>query len=153
MQATVGFAATLKLSGLQEHGTSRRGQHFPLECVSTVYYFCKQHFNQMKKRDKILQAVRQQLRNEFGEKIKDIVLFGSQVWGKPTRTSDWDFVVVVRGSYDWRTVQSIRYAMADIDMEHDIFTQTLVVSDAELTHSIERYEPVFAKALSQGIYA
>ncbi len=107
----------------------------------------------MKKRDKILQAAKQRLKSGFGEKIKDIVLFGSQAWGKPTPNSDWDFVVVVRGEYDWRTVQAIRYTMADLDMELGVFTQTLVVSESELKDSIERYEPIFTKALSQGIYA
>ncbi|MCU0348966.1 MAG: nucleotidyltransferase domain-containing protein [Saprospiraceae bacterium] len=107
----------------------------------------------MKKRDKILQAAKQRLTAKFGEQIKDVVLFGSQAWGKPSPTSDWDFVVVVRGEYDWRTVQSIRYVMADLDMDYDVFTQTLVVSESELQNSTERYEPVFTKALSQGIYA
>ena len=107
----------------------------------------------MKKREKILQTAKQRLRSKFGEKIKDIVLYGSQAWGRPTSASDWDFVVVVRGDYDWRTVQAIRYTMADLDMELGVFTQTLVVSESELKDSIERYEPIFTKALSQGIYA
>jgi len=107
----------------------------------------------MKKRDKILQTAKQRLTEQFGEKIKDVILFGSRAWGKPTRWSDWDFVVVLRGDYDWQTVRAIRYLMADIDMDYDVFTQTLVVSEGELQHSHERYEPVFVKAISQGIYA
>jgi uncharacterized protein len=107
----------------------------------------------MKKRDKLLATAKKRLTAKFGEKIKDVVLFGSQAWGKPTPSSDWDFVVVVKGEYDWRTVQAIRYTMADLDMEYDIFTQTLVVSDYELKNSTERYDPIFVKALSQGIHA
>ncbi len=38
----------------------------------------------MKKRDKILQTAKQCLTEQFGEKIKDVVLFGSRAWGKPT---------------------------------------------------------------------
>lgn len=100
-----------------------------------------------------MQAAKQHLTNQLGEKIKDIILFGSQAWGKPTPASDWDFVVVVKGDYDWRTVKTIRYIMADLDMEFDVFTQTLVVSDDELKNSTARYEPVYQKAISQGIYA
>ncbi len=107
----------------------------------------------MKKRDKILQTAKQRLTAAFGEKIKDVVLFGSQAWGKPTRWSDWDFVVVVRGEYDWQTVRSIRHLMADIDLDYDVFTQTLVVSDEELQDSLRGRQPIFTDAIQNGIYA
>ncbi|MBK6932644.1 MAG: nucleotidyltransferase domain-containing protein [Saprospirales bacterium] len=107
----------------------------------------------MKKRDKILQEAKARLVAAFGDKIKDVILFGSRAWGKPHRWSDWDFVVVVRGEYDWKTVRAIRYIMADIDLDYDVFTQTLVVSDYELQHTFRGYEPIFVKALSKGIYA
>ena len=107
----------------------------------------------MKKRDKILQAAKQRLTEQFGEKIKDVVLFGSRAWGKPTRWSDWDFVVVVRGEYDWRFRWAISDVMTGIDLDYDVFIQTLVVSDDELKYTSQGYEPVFVKALSQGIYA
>ena len=107
----------------------------------------------MKKRDKILQAAKQRLTAQFGEKIKDVVLFGSRAWGKPTRWSDWDFVVVVRGEYDWQTVRGIRYLMADIDLDYDVFTQTLVVSEEELQGSLRGRQPIFTDAIQKGIYA
>ena len=107
----------------------------------------------MKKRDKILQAAKQRLTAKFGDKIKDVVLFGSRAWGKPTRWSDWDFVVVVRGEYDWRFRWAISDVMTGIDLDYDVFIQTLVVSDDELKYTSHGYEPVFVKALSQGIYA
>ncbi|MFN0013809.1 MAG: nucleotidyltransferase domain-containing protein [Saprospiraceae bacterium] len=107
----------------------------------------------MKKRDKILQAAKQRLTAAFGDKIKDVILFGSRAWGKPTRWSDWDFVVVLRGDYDGKTVRAIRFIMADVDLDYDVFTQTLVVSDQELKNTFRGYEPIFVKALSQGIYA
>ncbi|MFN0175859.1 MAG: nucleotidyltransferase domain-containing protein [Saprospiraceae bacterium] len=107
----------------------------------------------MKKRDKILQAAKQRLTAQFGDKIKDVVLFGSRAWGKPTKWSDWDFVVVVRGDYDWPFRRSVWDIMADIDSEHDVFTQTLIVSESELRNTFRGYEPVFVKALSEGIYA
>ena len=43
--------------------------------------------------------------------------------------------------------------MTDIDLDYDVITQTLVVSDNELKHTIARIEPIYVKALSQGIYA
>ncbi len=107
----------------------------------------------MRKRDKILKAVKARLVAAFGDKIKDVILFGSRAWGKPQRWSDWDFVVVVRGEYDWETVRAIRFIMADIDLDYDVFTQTLVISEIELTNSLRGRQPVFTDAIQNGVYA
>lgn len=107
----------------------------------------------MKKRDKVLQAAKAQLVATFGDIIKDVILFGSRAWGKPKPWSDYDFVVVLKGEYDWRMEQKIRYAMYSMDDEYDILTQTLVISENELASSLRGKQPIFQKALSQGIYA
>ena len=107
----------------------------------------------MKKRDKILQEAKTRLVAAFGDKIKDVILFGSRAWGKPHRWSDWDFVVVVRGEYDWQIVRAIRFIMADIDLDFDVFTQTLVISEMELTNSLRGRQPVFIDAIQNGIFA
>ncbi|MDX2133410.1 MAG: nucleotidyltransferase domain-containing protein [Saprospiraceae bacterium] len=107
----------------------------------------------MKKRDKILQAAKQRLTARFGDKIKDVILFGSRAWGKPTRWSDWDFVVVVRGGYDWRFERAVCDVMADIDLDYDIITQPLVISEEELRYSLRGRQPIFQTATQKGIYA
>ena len=107
----------------------------------------------MKKRDRVLQAAKSHLIAALGDRIKSVVLFGSRAWGRPKRWSDYDFVVVVRGENSWQLRHSIWDVMTDIDLKFDVVTQSLVVSEDELLHSHQRYEPVFVKALSQGIYA
>lgn len=107
----------------------------------------------MKKRDKILQEAKTRLVAAFGDRVKDVILFGSRAWGKPHRWSDWDFVVVVRGAHDWKLDHTVWDIMTGIDLDFNVFTQTLVVSEYELKHTTARYEPVFVKALNQGIYA
>ncbi len=107
----------------------------------------------MKKRDKILQEAKARLVAAFGDKIKDVILFGSRAWGKPKPWSDWDFLVVVRGEYDWKTVSEIRGIMAYLDLDFDVFTQTLVISESDLLHSLRGAQPVFQKAKLNGIYA
>ncbi|MDX2135140.1 MAG: nucleotidyltransferase domain-containing protein [Saprospiraceae bacterium] len=107
----------------------------------------------MKKRDKILHEAKTRLVAAFGDRVKDVILFGSRAWGKPHRWSDWDFLVVVRGEYDWAFRFTVWEIMADIDSDFDVFTQTLVVSEDELKRTFRGFEPVVVKALSQGIYA
>ena len=107
----------------------------------------------MKKRDKILQEAKARLVAAFGDKIKDVILFGSRAWGKPHKWSDWDFVVVVRGEYDWRFEQKVRYTMYELDDAYDILTQTLVISDLELLHSLRGRQSIFQKATTTGLYA
>jgi predicted nucleotidyltransferase len=107
----------------------------------------------MKKRDKILQEAKSRLVAAFGDKIKDVILFGSRAWGKPKPWSDYDLLVVVKGDNNWRLRHAVSDIMTGIDLDYDVFIQTLVVSEHELKHTSQGYEPVFVKALSQGIYA
>jgi len=107
----------------------------------------------MKKRDKVLREARSRLQSGFGDKIKDVILFGSRAWGRPKPWSDWDFVVVVRGDYDRQVVRGIRDVMAYLDLDLDVFTQTLVISEEELQHSLRGKQPLFIDATQHGIYA
>ena len=109
----------------------------------------------LKKRDKILREAKTRLVAAFGDKIKDVILFGSRAWGKPKPWSDYDMVVVLRGEFecDWKTIQEIRSAVNSIDWDYDVLTQTLVISDYELEHSLRGSQPIFQNAIKNGIYA
>jgi predicted nucleotidyltransferase len=107
----------------------------------------------MKKRDKILQEAKARLVAAFGDKIKDVILFGSRAWGKPHRWSDWDMVVIVRGENNWGITKQIRYVLYDMELEFDVLTQALVISEHELRHTLRGAQPIFQKALAEGIYA
>jgi len=109
----------------------------------------------MKKRDKILQEAKTRLAAAFGDKIKDVILFGSRAWGKPKPWSDYDMVVVVRGQggYNWQMEDKIRSVMYQLDSDYDILTQTLVITEGELDNTLRGAQPIFQKAISEGIYA
>lgn len=109
----------------------------------------------MKKRDKILREAKSRLVAAFGDKIKDVILFGSRAWGRPHRWSDWDMIVVLRGQFecDWKTIQAIRSTLYSIDLDYDILTQALVISEYELSHTLRGSQPIFQNAVKNGIYA
>jgi predicted nucleotidyltransferase len=104
-------------------------------------------------RDNILQEAKTRLVAAFGDKIRDVILFGSRAWGRPKPWSDWDMVVIVRGDNDWKTTQQIRHVLYDMEMEFDILTQALVISEYELHHTLRGAQPIFQNAVSNGIYA
>ncbi len=109
----------------------------------------------MKKRDNILREAKQRLQKKFGDKIKEVILFGSRAWGNPKPWSDWDFVVVVRGKglYDFDMETEIRQEMYRLESDFDILTQTLVITEGELLHTLRGAQPIFQKAITKGIYA
>ena len=111
--------------------------------------------SRQKKRDQILREAKTRLVAAFGDQIKDVILFGSRAWGRPKPDSDWDFVVVVRGAggYDFGTETAVRREMYRLDSDFDILTQTLVITEGELLHTLRGVQPIFQKAISQGIYA
>jgi len=107
----------------------------------------------MKKRDKVLHEAKARLVAVFGDKIKDVILFGSRAWGKPHKWSDWDMVVLVRGKNDWETTRQIRHVLYAMELELEILTQALVISEDELQHTLRGAQPVFQTAIEKGIYA
>jgi predicted nucleotidyltransferase len=101
----------------------------------------------------ILKAVKDKLQATFGEKIKSVILFGSRAWGTPHEFSDYDFVIVVRGEYDWDFKRAVGDTMCEIDINYDVITQNLIISDWELEHSLRGKQPIFEDAIEKGIYA
>ncbi len=107
----------------------------------------------MNKKSEILSDLKKSLSNQFGNDLKYVILFGSQAWNNASETSDYDFLIVLNDIYDWKTERTISNICYSIDLKYDIFTDIHIVSDYELKNTIKGYEPVFVKALKNGIYA
>ncbi len=105
------------------------------------------------KRNEILRAVKEKLNQAFGDRIKDVILFGSQAWGGAHEDSDYDFVIVVKGDYDWEFKRMVSDMMCEIDVDYDVITQCLIISNWELANSLRGKQPIFEDAIEKGIYA
>jgi predicted nucleotidyltransferase len=122
-----------------------------------VYLF-KTNLADMKKnthisrKEAILKAIKQCLLELLGDKLCNVVLFGSRAWGKPRRDSDYDLLIVLSQQYDWKLKNAIGDALYDIELQFNIITQPLVISDAEISDSLRGAQPIIQNAVKNGIY-
>lgn len=92
------------------------------------------------------------LKSRFADKLKDVVLFGSQVEGKVHLYSDYDFLIILKQKADWKTEREISDVCYEIDLKYNIITDTHILSEPEF-NTLRGKQPIFVNALSNGIYA
>lgn len=105
-----------------------------------------------KMKSKLLSDLKTELTNQLGDRLKSVILFGSQAWGKPTETSDYDILVVLKNDYDWKTEGLISNICYSIDVTHEIFTDPHIVSEYEIQNTLKGSDPLIINALNKGIY-
>jgi len=106
----------------------------------------------MKNKIQIIQQLKKALKSKYGDRIKDVILFGSQASGTAAEHSDYDVLIIARAKPDWRLEREISDICYGIELEHDIFIDTLVISETELD-TIRGKQPIYQNALKMGIYA
>ena len=106
----------------------------------------------MKNITDIIKQLKKELKSRYGDKIKNVILFGSQASGTAVEHSDYDVLIITRTKPDWRFEREISDICYGIELEHDIFIDMLVISEAELD-TIRGKQPIYQNALKMGIYA
>jgi len=104
-----------------------------------------------KKEKQALEALKEQLRQRFGDAVKEIRAFGSRVRGEHTPESDLDVMILLDMPVDWRLEKEIHYLTADIDLEYDIVLSTRIFSVAEWQSSLFRITPLFKNIEREGV--
>ena len=107
----------------------------------------------MKDKNKIMYDLKQELVKHLGDGLKSVILFGSHAWGSPSVSSDYDILIVLKNVYDWKTERLISNICYAIDLKYDVLTDTHILSDYELHHTIKGADPIFVNALKKGLYA
>ncbi len=105
----------------------------------------------MKKKLIILKEIKSLLKANFGDNIKEVILFGSQASDKADENSDYDILIILQYSYSRQMVKQIRYICDDMDIKYGIITDTHIVSEYELHNTLKGYEPVYINAINNGI--
>jgi len=98
----------------------------------------------------ILNDLKNQLRNYFGDDLINIYLFGSQAKNTGTQDSDYDILILFKSKNGWRTKGKVIDICYDIDIKHDILIDPHVLSEDELT-TLRGKQSIFTNAILNGI--
>ncbi|MBC8487460.1 MAG: nucleotidyltransferase domain-containing protein [Bacteroidetes bacterium] len=106
----------------------------------------------MKITKETLKKLKHLLIKNFGDNIKDVILFGSQATETATDLSDYDILIVLRNEYDWKYKDKIRDVICEFEIMNDIFIDMNIISEKE-RNTLRWHQPIFINAFKNGIYA
>lgn len=98
----------------------------------------------------IIKDLKKRLVQRFGDNIKDVILFGSQLQDDRPG-SDYDILILFKEKTSWEAEREISDICYEIDLEYGIITDTHVLSDDELNSPRGR-QPVYINAMSNGLH-
>jgi uncharacterized protein len=104
------------------------------------------------KNEKILSELKNHLIRNYGNSVKDVVLFGSHARGDSNKYSDYDVLIILKNDYSGQDENKILDLCYDIDLKHDILLDVHIISIKEL-ETIRGKQPIFTNAIKSGIYA
>jgi uncharacterized protein len=104
------------------------------------------------KNERILNDLKKLLKSRFGDEIKDIILFGSQLTGEGKSDSDYDILIILKQKAHWKIEREISDLCFEIDLKYGIITDTHILAEEEIM-SLRGKQPIFINALSNGLYA
>lgn len=106
----------------------------------------------MTDRKDILNDLKEHLQKNYGDSVKDIILFGSQASDNVIEGSDYDILIILEKNYSRKDEDHILDLCYDIDLKYNILIDAHIISSDELS-SLRGKQPLFINALNSGIYA
>jgi predicted nucleotidyltransferase len=99
----------------------------------------------------LIQKLKTKLQLEFGDKIKDVILFGSRSMGKAEDYSDYDVLIILNQKPDWNQKRKISEICYDIELQYNILIDSHLLCETEL-NTLRGKQPIFQRAIRKGIY-
>ena len=100
----------------------------------------------------ILRDLRDNLRKQYRDSVKDVILFGSQAKGIANENSDFDVLILLEKDYSGKDENNILDICYEIDLKYNIIIDAHLLSLKELA-TIRGKQPIFMNAINSGIYA
>jgi predicted nucleotidyltransferase len=93
----------------------------------------------------------QYLKEEFGNKLEQIKLFGSKLRGDFDKASDIDLFLVFNNKVDWRFKDKIYEIIFEINLKYEVFLSARIYSSSRLKESKIKTLPFIKNVVEQGI--
>ena len=100
----------------------------------------------------IISDLKDYLQASIGDKIKDVILFGSRAYNNSLENSDYDILIILNSEYDWKEENNIIDLCYDINLKYDIIIDPHIISVFEL-NELRGRQTIFSKAIRSGVYA
>ncbi len=98
----------------------------------------------------ILVELRRYLADLYGERLVEVVLFGSQARGDAVEGSDIDVLIVLRGDvYPGLEIDRTGAFVAALSLEHDVLISTVFVSEVDFAFS---QMPLMLSVREEGVH-
>lgn len=107
----------------------------------------------MKRNLIILKEIRTNLNKVFGERLHDVILFGSQITKKSSTDSDFDVLIILNDHFSWKEKNIIRDICYDIGLEYDIIIDSKIIALSDLKNKFWGKHPLITDAIQNGIHA
>jgi len=101
----------------------------------------------------VITELKRILVSQFGDNIKDVILFGSQASGKSSEDSDYDILILLADDYDWKYKNLIFDKAFDVGLKLQVLFDLHLLSVNEKNNMLRGKEPIFVNALEKGIHA
>lgn len=77
----------------------------------------------------ILKGLKRLLKETYGEKLSDVILFGSYARKTASKNSDIDILIVLNYEYDLdQEIERTSHLIADLSLEYDVLVNRLFMS-------------------------
>jgi len=97
-----------------------------------------------------LKELKSILLDKYPAYIDRLILFGSRINESAREYSDYDLLLILKKSYDWRFENEIYDICSEVNLKYDIITDIKIISEQELK-TIRGKQPFIQDAISYGI--
>ncbi|RKZ23324.1 nucleotidyltransferase domain-containing protein [bacterium] len=89
----------------------------------------------MRKIEKVLRRFKEEIHRIYGERLKEIILYGSWARGTATKESDIDLVVILKGRvFPGREIDRMIDVITELGLEYGVLISVYPISERTFRH-------------------